>query len=299
MPSLTASLMVNVFDGTRQPVSSAVDLLVRLIDGDRNTVSDRTLKGPNIHFTRLPFHDNLQDNYTVLVWAKDHVQAGLTPVRVSPQVAQSVDLMLLPKDAGFNFHAATWSALEQTHPRLVELLSARDRYEQLMEEQPAALACLLNIVTALGQIFLPAGTPLDYLKQLLWETPPSRDRFYAWADKTLLGQVKLAAQQGAFREAPSALHPGATASYKQVQFGEADVQLSFHEASVRIIDGADCLMVEPDIDYYQDQAAHFLLEVIPNTFFGCITDPKTVYALRWMAGRHAGVPEFNPPYTIE
>ncbi len=26
--------------------------------------------------------------------------------------------------------------------------------------------------------------------------------------------------------------------------------------------------------------------------------PKKVYVLRWIAGRHAGVPEFVPPYTI-
>jgi hypothetical protein len=29
-----------------------------------------------------------------------------------------------------------------------------------------------------------------------------------------------------------------------------------------------------------------------------LTDPKKVYVLRWIAGRHAGVPEFAPPYTI-
>jgi RHS repeat-associated protein len=28
-----------------------------------------------------------------------------------------------------------------------------------------------------------------------------------------------------------------------------------------------------------------------------MTDPKQVYVLRWIAGRHAGVPEFAPPYT--
>jgi hypothetical protein len=40
-----------------------------------------------------------------------------------------------------------------------------------------------------------------------------------------------------------------------------------------------------------------LLEVLPNQFGG-VTDPSQVYVLRWIAGRRAGVPEFNPPYVI-
>ncbi len=42
-----------------------------------------------------------------------------------------------------------------------------------------------------------------------------------------------------------------------------------------------------------------LLEVVANALTGSLTDPKNVYVLRWIAGRRAGVPEFNPPYTIE
>jgi hypothetical protein len=52
------------------------------------------------------------------------------------------------------------------------------------------------------------------------------------------------------------------------------------------------------MDYYKDIGAHTLLEVLPNTISGRLTDPKQVYMLRWIAGRHAGVPEFDPPYTI-
>ena len=60
----------------------------------------------------------------------------------------------------------------------------------------------------------------------------------------------------------------------------------------------DCVKLEPDIDYYKDLGAHFLLEVVVNAVTGTLTDPKMVYVLRWIAGRHAGVPEFNPPYII-
>jgi hypothetical protein len=56
--------------------------------------------------------------------------------------------------------------------------------------------------------------------------------------------------------------------------------------------------MEPDIDYYKDLAAHALLEVLVNGITQTLTNPRQVYVLRWIAGRHAGVPEFNPPYTI-
>ena len=57
--------------------------------------------------------------------------------------------------------------------------------------------------------------------------------------------------------------------------------------------------MEPDIDYYRDPAAHLLLEGLPNAITKGLTNPEMVYVLRWIAGRHAGVPEFNPPYVIE
>ena len=94
------------------------------------------------------------------------------------------------------------------------------------------------------------------------------------------------------------LHPGATSSYKQVQFGEANVQLTFHENDPRVvIDGKTCVLVEPDIDYYKDPGAHLLLEVLPNVFSG-LTDPRVqVYMLRWIAGRCAQASRNSIPYT--
>ena len=130
----------------------------------------------------------------------------------------------------------------------------------------------------------------------------AQDRFFAYADPALYDQVKLAASHGEFdREAGfAAFHAGATDSYKQVQFGEANVQLTFHANAndTKVIDGVTCIKMEPDIDYYKDLLAHGLLEVVVNGFSHSLTDPRQVYVLRWIAGRHAGVPEFNPPYRI-
>ena len=114
------------------------------------------------------------------------------------------------------------------------------------------------------------------------------DRFYAWADPAIIPQLETAKLQKEFADAPYGLHKGATRSYKQIEFGEANVQLTFHENDRLLIDGVSCVKIEPDIDYYRDPGAHLLLEVAVNAF-GSLTDPQTVYVLRWIAGRHAGI----------
>jgi hypothetical protein len=62
-------------------------------------------------------------------------------------------------------------------------------------------------------------------------------------------------------------------------------------------------VVEPDIDYFQDEVSHGILEVLPHLISQRVggkglTNPYAVYVLRWIAGRQAGMPEFAPPYTL-
>ncbi len=300
-------LMINVFDGTREPFSQDSELLIRIIDGNQGKQFEDFCKGPSISREDLPFYDNFGDNYTVFVTAGGYCDAGFTPVKIARNAWQSVDLMLVPKEGDFNFSEASWKKLSVSHPQLFKLLSsgaaseaaATDRYDDLRENHGPRLAAFFNIATAMGSIYLPVGTPLDYLKELIWDEM-AQDRFFTYADKRLIEQVVQAASHGEFAPefGSGLLHSGATRSYKQVQFGEANVQLTFHEGDTKQIDGVDCVKVEPDIDYYRDLGAHALLEVIPNSISGGLTNPKEVYVLRWIAGRHAGVPEFNPPYTI-
>ncbi len=284
-----------------------IDVLYTVRDGNQKTVF-RDFRRTPLVLTGLPFHNNLGDFYAVIAFADDHVQAGFYPVKVTPSVVQQVDLMLLKKDAAPHFGGATWETVQAKRPVLGKLLAAgtgsetaaRDRYRDLIENKPEPLACLLNIATALAQINLRTGSPLDYLRQLIWDETMKRDRFFAYGEPALLEQVREAAQLGLFEPEPGSgiFHPGATASFKQVQFGEANVQITFHEEDRRTIDGRDCMKVELDVDYFKDLGAHALLEVIHNTVSGSLTDPKQVYLLRWMAGRRAGVPEFDPLYTI-
>ena len=54
-----------------------------------------------------------------------------------------------------------------------------------------------------------------------------------------------------------------------------------------------------DVDRLQVQHLAIQRAVQNEPLSGGLTNPETVYVLRWMAGRHAGIPEFEPPFTIE
>ena len=303
-----AKLLLNVFDGTRRPISSEVEILVTLFDGTQKQLHKNHHHGPSIPFN-VPFFNNHGDKYSVIVFANGYQQAGFFPVHVKKDKETKIDLMLVPKDVSFNFDRAGWDELGNSHPKVRDLLAAgggtsdeaKARYNQLMDDRPETLACFFNITTAMAQSSLPQGTPLDYLKELIWgEKTMKQDRFFAYADKALLTQVELAAADGRFSKEllAGAFHPGATVSYKQNEFGEGNLQLSFHTNEVKKIGEVQYMKVEADIDYYKNLAAHAILEVIKNDFAGP-TDPVVAYVLRWIAGRHAEVPDFNPPYTIE
>ncbi len=301
----TGSIEVRLFDGARQPWTGGIETIIRLFDGRQRLVSQTVHTAAIVRFENLPVADNLDDRWTVLVSADNFAQIGFTPVVLKAGMIQRVDLMLVAKAHRFDFTRATWTQLSASDPALVAFLSAgatsaadaKNRYEALMRANDAAVAALLNLWTAMTTIVLPDGVVVDYLKALEWTTPaPAQDRFFCYADQRLVDEVVQAADQGTFAAEinPAIFHPGATRSYKQIQFGEANVQLTFHEQDIRVIDGVTCVLLEPDIDYFKDLLAHGLLEVLPNI----TSDPLQVYILRWIAGRHAGVPEFDPPYAV-
>jgi hypothetical protein len=300
--SQSSRLTVNIFDGTRQPFGNN-SILYTIFDGNQKQLFRDERDSPAVQFD-LPFYNNFGDNHRVIAFAKNHYQAGYVPVPLSPFHSTTLDLMLLPKNNTFNFADARWDNVKEILPFLAYGVSedeGRNRYSDLMENRPKSLAALLNITTAMSQIFLSGSdTPLSHIKQIVWDDTVAQDRFFAYADAQLINEVRAAAARGLFApEHGSALfHPGATASWKQVLFGEGDVQLTFHENDTKKIEGVDCVLLEPDIDLYKDLGAHFLLEVVPNKFTGGLTNPEAVYVLRWIAGQQHGVPEFAPPFTI-
>jgi hypothetical protein len=300
-----SKLQLRIFDGSRQLFSAPTRFLVTITDGNQKQLKRDYFDKPAIDFDDLPFYDNFGDSFSVVVWAEGYRQAGFFPVKLSEHVPTTLDIMLVENDLGFSFVNARWSAVGQKYPFLggdTDPVSAQTRYENLLDQQPKVLACFLNLVEAMGQIFLAQGTPLDYIKQIRWDRSPQQDRFFAYCDAKLVEQVSNAELRGLFsREAKSSLfHPGSTNSWKQIQFGEANVLLTFHENEPdrTKLNGVDCVTLEPDIDYYQDLGAHSIFEVVPNTLTHNLTDPVEVYVLRWIAGQHAGVPQFDPLYTL-
>lgn len=310
MPKATkpsCTIVVNLYSASREPLQTKARVLVTLRDGFQKQIHRAHHHASAVVLKGLPFYNNFGDNYTLIASAKGFRQAGFTPVKATPEMPASVDLMLLRNDPEFNFREALWEVLRED-PAYGPLLcagatsaeAAGERYTDLMENRPAALACFLNIFTAMQAIHLPEGAASDYLKELIWDESMEPDRFFAWADARMVDQVVRAAAEGRFEPQPGAeiFHPGATRSYKQVQFGEANVQITFHENDKRTARGVRCIKVELDIDYYKDPAAHALLEVLNHRLTGSMTDPRQVYVLRWMAGRHAGVAPFEPPYRL-
>jgi hypothetical protein len=297
---------LNVFDGTRQLIKPETQILLTVHDGQQNQLY-RDYVSSSTTPLELQIHQNLADDYSILVWADGYEQAGFQPVIPDAHSPQTLDLMLLPKKGTYHFAQAQWTDLQSKKPPVAKIFSASvtgtasDAYGELIEDHPDHLACLLNITTAMEQIFLPSGGPLDYFKTFDMNAL-APDRFFGYADAKLVDQVRAAAAQGEFQVQPAidlTLHGDATSSFKQIQFGEANVQLTFHEKNRKTIDGVDCVYVEPDIDYYKDPAAHLVLEVIPNALTGNVSNPRVVYVLRWIAGQRAGLPNFDPLYTIE
>ena len=301
----TCTLNLNVYDGQRQLFSDPEQIFVTIIDSFQKKHFSDYCKGPSVSFT-LPYYNNDEDIYTVIVSAKGYQQTGFVPVHTSKDTPAALDLMLVPSKPEFRFVDATWLAVSRKYPFIggdVPDAAGEQRYEDMMESDGGKItACLLNLCAAMDQILLSQGTPTTYLKQVEWKRPPQQDRFFAYCDPKLLDLTRQAAAAAMFEQVSDLdllLHPGATCSYKQIEFGEANVQLTFHENDTAAINGVNCIMVEPDIDYYKDLAAHSLFEVIPNELTGELTDPVEVYVLRWQAGVQAGIPEFKPMYVID
>ena len=61
-----------------------------------------------------------------------------------------------------------------------------------------SLAALLNLATVMKTTQLPVKTPLDYFMEILLDEPLAQDRFFGYADKSLVDQVRRAAMEGEF-----------------------------------------------------------------------------------------------------
>jgi hypothetical protein len=99
--SPACTIVINVFDGRRQPMPGGVDVLYTLIDGNQKQFRNERASS-SLRLT-VPWFNNFGDNYSVLAYSDKYNQAGFFPVAASPDCRRNVDLMLLGKDADFDF----------------------------------------------------------------------------------------------------------------------------------------------------------------------------------------------------
>jgi hypothetical protein len=162
-----------VFDGSRQPIKVGTQILLTIRDGAQNQLYRKEVSGPKVVFM-LPVHNNFADNYSIVTWSKGYEQVGFQPVKINPNVPQQVDLMLLAQNSDFHFAQARWNDVMAKKPLLSQIFAASvsgdagAAYDQVMEDHPDHLACLLNITTAMKQIFLPHRTAYSATRTQSW-----------------------------------------------------------------------------------------------------------------------------------
>jgi hypothetical protein len=198
MPQEKALIRLAIYDGARQPFTERQTVLLRVHNGQTTNSFTRTLNTKSLRdgeiVLKVDFFDNFADIYTVVISADDYRDAGFFPIRVTPLVAQNVSLMLVPKNPILQFDP--FDTIRANHPKIAQFLSltppggsAQDNYEEMVEDHIRSVACLLNLATAMSQVFLKDGTPLDYFRGIEWASL-AEDRFFGYAVPDLASEVR-------------------------------------------------------------------------------------------------------------
>jgi hypothetical protein len=275
--------MVSAFDGERQPLSSSKQLLITLRDTrDRQRFRDFR-PGPAVPFS-IALEDDGSDILRALVHVDGYDQAGIAPIALRANTWSSADLMLTKKDAQPNFANAQWRHLSD---ELRRFFHDRDRYDQAIDGSRPALATILNSLAATRQAGL-----MPFVARIDWNRIRP-DRFWFWAEREFVMRL----ERGPFAPSPVGDHAGATRTFKQTDFAVANLHFSLHENDTPPA-GTDWVAVEGDMDAFDDKLVHFFGEVVPHKLTGGVTDPRQIYRLRWMAGRQARLPDFDPQYVV-
>lgn len=301
-----ARATIVLYDGAEQPVAEELDVLLE-IRNNYGVNQSNWVKGPVVQLN-LQFFDGPGDNYTVTVWVKGYRGTG-DFVQANPKIHPILKFMLIPVPTKITFRP--WVELKAKYPKVAKYLglglsddgAGQRRYTELQANKPASLACFMNLITAMDGIGIGGGkSPLDYLKDINWGDKFAQDRFFCYIDPAMIPAVVATAADGEFAEEknPGAFHTGATLSYKQVEYSYSNVQLTFHQnaADLKVIDGLECVLFEPDMDLYKDLLDHGVLEVLPNLLTHGLTDPIDILSLRWLDTTDAYESPFDPGYTL-
>jgi hypothetical protein len=319
--------VLQLFDGARKPLAPGVSPLVTVRTQKGENLVSKFLDGNLLRVSGLP-QSGAAARYVVMASASKHKDGGFGPFPLGAD-PKEVSLMLVERDAAIQFDGMDFGTLQEEDPALAGILGGSDRnatgtaFDASLSQRPESLACLFNCaaaIKALGEA-LPGRPALLALfhgvevkdSDVHTRVGLARDRFFGYSDlklrEVLEAQLKVNGGPGLLEVAPPGLHPGADKSYKEVRFGEANLQFTFAtqppHAKTASKDGVDRDSVEVDMDYFHDKASHVFLEVVPNTIDKKLgrasagTDPRTVYGLRWMAGRNlSGSAGFEPHFRL-
>ncbi len=299
----TAPVTITFFSSAENACTTPLDGMLTLLN-DHEISRKFSFTEPSLNLT-LPFHDGPGDAYRLVARVPGYYDCGGF-VHVNPKVHHTVSLLLIPQGPTLKFPG--WGDLLERFPSTARVIAAgvseseaAQRYATLAAKNPLALASLMNLCAAMQTLSLGGGeTPLDFIREVVWDDTLAQDRFFAYSDPAILPLVQAAALEGEFQQEcnPQVLHRGATSSYKQSTFDYSNVQLTFHEGDRKNIGGTDCIKIEPDMDLYREVLAHGVGEVIPNLSTHTLTNPLDVLALRWIDAVQSDEPLFDPGYTF-
>ena len=288
------------FNGAREPLRGK-RITISILNGQGKllgtTQTDREEMTITLPLTGSP----LADQFTVNASAKGHRDAGFVGLRPAG-ASRTLHLLLPERDARMIFRRRPdWPTEWQNLP-----IEIGANFFTLADVAGKSAACLLNIVEAIR--LLPNGDSLLKAIQPLPLIPANEasrskrepgilpDRLLVDAEPTL--EPLLRTLSAVLDRANSSAHGSPQAgeevvSFKENRFAEGNLQFTLFTSAERVY-------ADIDMDVHRDKLSHGLFEFFPNTVFGTRTDPRRIYALRWMASRNSGPDqaEFSPPYVL-
>ncbi len=194
--SVISNIAVHLYDGTRELLPAPQDFLLTARNSASADFKSRFVRANPVTL-QVPFRDD-GSSYTVLASLKRHEDAGYMPVQVAKDGTEEVHLMLLARDAPFDFSRAGWGTLQspEQNGRFAFLNSepnAQDQFEALRTREQECVSCLLNITAAIADI--PDSNLLQRFKGITLERLGTTDgvrpdRFFAWVDRRLKEDVE-------------------------------------------------------------------------------------------------------------
>lgn len=294
MPT-TGSIMVNVFDGSRQPWHGP-DVNLVLSDpftgGSNKKIAEAVVKKGMSSLLLSGVLADAGQRYILSADASKHRSHHIFPVKPKANVNVAINIMLVPDDPKPDFSTFSYDELKLRSPQFHQALSANisEASFRALAQTDAKfgairMATLLNIEAKLRATPLKQGLAVDFTRVVNSLDDLERDRLKVRVADTMPTNVRgLKAFVELNEDLNELNHKGFPVSFKE-KVAFCSLQLSFAKKSE-----GGLLAADVDIDQLTD-IGHFG-EVIKNKITKMKTDPFTIYVLLFDQG-------IRPLYTIK